>query len=229
MFQRGWFLVDVPDAILARAIVDVVQRYGVVRALRFGEDATSAALLADPGRVAGSIVRVDGDGGARLRDLRACMPALPILALSTHASWDLINAAQWLGIEFAQLPVQTPNLVAFVQRALSASFLPHDGVARVIAELAHSRGLTAREVQILAYCLGNEPRKRVRRRLGIAENTLKTQIRALLRKCDERSVDGLAKNVLRAALLTRWESNETVASWWRSGALRDTPHLAAAG
>ncbi len=63
------------------------------------------------------------------------------------------------------------------------------------------RNLTSREVQLMAYALGDEPRKQVMRRLGITENTLKTQVRALLRKCGERSMDGLAKNVLRQALI----------------------------
>ena len=73
-------------------------------------------------------------------------------------------------------------------------------MARTIAHMATSRGLTAREVQLLDYCLGDEPRARVRRRLGITENTLMTQIRGLLRKCGERNLDALAKNVLRSML-----------------------------
>lgn len=217
MFQRGWFLVDVPDEVLAQAIVEVIQRYGVARALCLSTDPLCDALLAEPGRVAGCVLRVEADESERLRELRARMPTLPVLALSGLSSWELINTAQRLGVELAQWPVPTPNLVSFVQRALSASFLPHDGVARVVSELAEARALTAREVQILTYCLGDEPRRRVRRRLGIAENTLKTQIRALLRKCDERSVDALAKNVLRAALLAKTSGSKAM-SPWRSAA-----------
>jgi hypothetical protein len=53
----------------------------------------------------------------------------------------------------------------------------------------------------MAYALGNESRQKVMRRLGITENTLKTQVRSLLRKCSARSMDGLAKTVLRDALV----------------------------
>jgi DNA-binding CsgD family transcriptional regulator len=104
------------------------------------------------------------------------------------------------------LPLSQPILTSFVQRALTHNFVPSDRVARIIARMAESRRLTAREVQLLGYCLGDEPRARVRRRLGITENTLKTQVRGLLRKCGERNLDALAKNVLRSALvLPTWE------------------------
>jgi hypothetical protein len=42
----------------------------------------------------------------------------------------------------------------------------------------------------------------VRKRLGISENTLKCQVKGLLRKCGERNMDALAKNILRTALLS---------------------------
>jgi DNA-binding NarL/FixJ family response regulator len=241
MFQRGWFLIDVRDAELAETTKDAVQRFGVVRASSAGGEEDSAALIAEPGRVAGMIIQVEQADVARLREVRAQVPCLPVLALfgsradppaatfrcansRLHSSWELINTSQQLGIELAQLPVHVPNVVSFVQRALSASFLPHGGVARVVSELAQARALSAREVQILTYCLGNEPRKRVRRRLGIAENTLKTQIRSLLRKCDERSVDALAKNVLRAALFAGRECKEPVSHWQAPAAASEREH-----
>ena len=74
-------------------------------------------------------------------------------------------------------------------------------MARLVEGLAQRCQLTAREVQLVSYCLANESRALVRKRLGITENTLKTQVRGLLRKCNERNVDSLAKNLLRAALL----------------------------
>jgi DNA-binding NarL/FixJ family response regulator len=236
MFHRGWFLVDVPEQAVAHEIVRIVRSYGVVRALCVDAELAAGARLAEPGRVAGIIVLVDPDQNERLHALRSSVPCLPVLALcrpptvpSLRTSWQLINTAQRLGVELAQLPVHVPNLMSFVQRALSASFLPHDGVARVVSELARARELSAREVQILAYCLGNEPRHRVRRRLGIAENTLKTQIRSLLRKCDERSVDALAKNVLRAALYERCPSHEPVSPWRPARAKRASPLASKAG
>jgi DNA-binding NarL/FixJ family response regulator len=159
------------------------------------------------------VVQLEHGALEKLERARRLAPHLPILALLEETDAALINALQQRGAEVAVLPVHAPNLVSFAQRSLSASFLPHDRVARTVAQLAASQRLTAREVQILTYSLGNEPRARVRRRLGIGENTLKTQVRTLLRKCNERSVDALAKNVLRAALLMDRPELETVAPW----------------
>jgi DNA-binding CsgD family transcriptional regulator len=104
----------------------------------------------------------------------------------------------------------------------------------MVTFVAETRGLTGREVQLLSYCLADEPRARVRRRLGISENTLKTQVKALLRKCGERNVDALAKNVLRAALLSSSQQPlvEPIAPWLpvsaraAKGALRPLPGAA---
>ena len=74
--------------------------------------------------------------------------------------------------------------------------------------------LTPREVQIISFSLGNEPRIRMRKRLGISENTLKSQIKGLLRKCNERNVDSLAKNILRAALLVDKPLDAAVIAPW---------------
>ncbi|MFT3921198.1 MAG: LuxR C-terminal-related transcriptional regulator [Myxococcales bacterium] len=213
MFQRGWFLVEAREALLAETIAEVLQRYGVGRALRADLEGAVAPLLRERGRVAGIVVELGEDAVERVQALACLAPGLPLLALSRSADWQLVNAVQRLGAEHAMLPLQLPNVVSFAQRALCASFLPHAGVARTVSSLARARKLTAREVQILSYCLGNEPRARVRRRLGIAENTLKTQVRSLLRKCDARSVDALAKNVLRAALLEGRAQREPVFPW----------------
>jgi DNA-binding NarL/FixJ family response regulator len=135
-----------------------------------------------------------------LATLRLRAPTLPVLVALKASDPVAVNRLQALNVETVILPVPEPNLVGFVQRAFATGFLPDDRVARMIAHVAAERFLTAREVQLLAFSLGNEPRERVRRRLGIEENTLKTQIRGLLRKCGERNLDALAKNVLRAAL-----------------------------
>jgi DNA-binding CsgD family transcriptional regulator len=73
-------------------------------------------------------------------------------------------------------------------------------VSEAVRGLAARQKLTPRELQLLVYALGDEPRARVRRRLGISENTLKTEIRGLIRKCGARNADALAKQVLREAL-----------------------------
>ena len=199
MFQRGWFHIDVARPELLGELLEVVRAYGPTRMQPITDRVI--AELAEPGRFAGLIV----DAAMRpLTDIEAVLarlPGLPVLVLLHHADPTSINRLQARGAVVAVAPLAEANIVSFVQRALTHNFVPSERVARTIAHMATSRGLTAREVQLLDYCLGDEPRARVRRRLGITENTLKPQVKSLLRKCGERNVDSLAKNVLRAALL----------------------------
>ncbi|HEX5659348.1 MAG TPA: hypothetical protein VFX59_19270 [Polyangiales bacterium] len=200
MFQRGWFHIDVKQADLLAELAPVVRQYGPTRsgALSF----SVIDELLQPGRFAGVIVQVDAANLGALEQLSARMPGLPILALLGPRQREQLNTLSARGISCVLLPLQGALVVNFVQRALTHNFVPNERVVSTIAQLAERRSLTAREVQLVSYCLGDEPRARVRRRLGITENTLKSQIRGLLRKCGERNLDSLAKNVLRTSLLS---------------------------
>ncbi len=200
MFHRGWFLVSVGCPMLSQQVTRVVSAYGVASCHPLGPK--TLEQLASAPRWAGCIVDTSSSNLSFIAALRLRAPTLPVLVALAPHELASINRLHGLSVEIVAKPVPEPNLVGFVQRAFAAGFLPDDRIARMIAHLAAERDLTAREVQLLAFSLGNEPRDRVRRRLGILENTLKTQIRGLLRKCGERSVDALAKNVLRAALLS---------------------------
>jgi len=199
MFQRGWFHIDVARGEILPELLDAVRQYGPARVQALSERALEE--LAQPGRFAGLIVQVTAESSPWLDRLLCAAPTLPVLALLDAADRLQINRLQARGIATAVLPLQVANTVSFVQRALTSNFVPGDRVARVLSHFAETRALTAREVQLLSYCLGDEPRARVRRRLGITENTLKTQVRGLLRKCGERNLDALAKNLLRSALV----------------------------
>lgn len=200
MFHRGWFHISVVEEHVGFELAKVVQRFGTAR-VRLSCGKPDLGIDTN-GRFAGVIVECQQDGDVEaVAELARRLPELPVLVLLRETNGAYINRLQALGVSVCVLPVFAPAVVAFVQRALASTFLPHDRVARLLSQVAHDRGLTAREVQILSYCLGDEPRARVRRRLGISENTLKTQIKGLLRKCEERNVDALAKNILRMAVL----------------------------
>ncbi|HTU60264.1 MAG TPA: hypothetical protein VMF89_17560 [Polyangiales bacterium] len=213
MFHRGWFQVAVRSELLNETVRATAALYSTAR-LHVG--ASGWPDLADTTRFAGVIAEYGAGFEQWAAALRARCPSLPILVIVAELEGGLLSRLHAQSIEVAALPLHVPELVAFIQRALASDFLPHDRVARMVHYLAQTRGLTAREVQLLSYCLGDEPRARVRRRLGISENTLKTQVRALLRKCGERNVDALAKNLLRAALLAESapkHAHEALAPW----------------
>jgi DNA-binding NarL/FixJ family response regulator len=201
-FQRGFFLLVVRDDGLAHALSEPIQRYSVVRRARCYRDAVP--MLAPRMRWSGVVVDLDGfdaDPIFAMRCLREASPLVPVLALASKADANLVNGLHAHRGELVLKPVADANIISFVQRALVSGWLPDERVAAWVAQLARARGLTPREVQLVAYALGNESRQKVIRRLGITENTLKTQVRSLLRKCSARSMDGLAKTVLRDALV----------------------------
>jgi DNA-binding NarL/FixJ family response regulator len=202
MFQRGFFLLIARDDGLALSLSEPVQRYSVVRRAR--SYAEAAEMLQSNSRWSGVVVDLDGfdaDPLETMQRLREVHPLVPVLALASEASAELVNGLHAWRAELVLKPVGEVNMISFVQRSLVSGWLPDERVAAWVDELARARGLTPREVQLMAYALGNESRQRVMRRLGITENTLKTQVRSLLRKCNARSMDGLAKTVLRDALI----------------------------
>lgn len=205
MFQRGWFHVDVRCAELAPQLVEVVRRYAPARVAPLSVEVM--AELADTERFAGLIVELSAPVPDLLDALLERAPSMPVLALLDAADGARINRLQVRGVASAVLPLHSDEIVSFVQRALTHNFVPSERVARVIAHIARARDLTPREVQLLGYCLGDQPRALVRRRLGITENTLKSQTRLLLRKCGARNLDSLAKNVLRMALMPAAEES----------------------
>ncbi len=210
MFQRGFFLLITRDDGLALTLGEPLQRYSVVRRAKCYPEA--AAMLLPNSRWSGVVVDLDGfdaDPLDTMKRLREAHPLVPVLALTSQASAHLINGLHAWRAELVLKPVGEVNLVSFVQRSLVSGWLPDERVAAWVDELARARGLTPREVQLMAYALGNESRQKVMRRLGITENTLKTQVRSLLRKCNARSMDGLAKMVLRDALIFETQPLDT--------------------
>lgn len=199
MFQRAWFHVAADDEHEAARVAGVLQRFATVRIVIAG---SARPHIPDPARFAGAVAL--GSSAELARDaalaLKGAHPHLPVLALLSSADPGVLDPLQAAGVEACSASAGPPSLVAFVQRALGVHFAGSPRVGAVMRALCDERRLTPREVQLLAYALGDESRARIRRRLGISENTLKTEVRGLIRKCGARNADALAKALLRTAL-----------------------------
>jgi FixJ family two-component response regulator len=199
MFHRGWFLVSAKDANVSADLARAVRSFGVAALEKLAR--SNLERVSSDNRWAGVIA--DGELAQQplLIELRQRAPFLPMLALLGPSDVRGLNVLQAQQIEVMTYPYLDQNVIGFVQRALATGFIPDDRVARLVRRIAEEKDLTPREVQILTASLGDEPRERLRRRLGISENTLKTQVKGLLKKCAERNLDTLSKSLLRAALL----------------------------
>jgi len=136
-----------------------------------------------------------------VHQLREVRPLLPALVVAKKASGELVNALHALRCELVLRPVGASNLAGFVRRALVFGRVPDERLAACVDAIARERSLTCREVQLIAYGVGGDSRAQVMRQLSIGENTLKTQVRGLLKKCGARSMDGLVNMVLRQSLV----------------------------
>jgi len=193
---------------LAESMLEFMQRYGVTRHVKTIEEAEGS--LAGKQAWAGVVIDVQNPQGSKLQMLhafRAAHPMIPVLTLCNNLTADLVNQCQADRMELICAPPSDTNLKSFVLRAMASECVPGDHLASFLDRLARSKRLTPREAQLMTFALGDDSRARIQQRLGITENTLKTQIRGLLRKCGQRSLEGLAKNVLRQAQIQKVKLN----------------------
>jgi DNA-binding NarL/FixJ family response regulator len=181
----------------ARALL---QRYGVVRRLSSYQGTTGPNARKPWTGVVLDLDHLDAQPVALIQQIRKAHPLVAMLAIGSVANAETVNALQAAGAEFAMRPIDEVDLASFTRRALVGGRVPNPCLAAYVDELARVHSFTPREVQLVAHALGNESREEAINRLGVTHNTLKSQVRTLLKKCGERSMDGLAKMILRDAL-----------------------------
>lgn len=199
-FTSGFLVVeDEPQA--AESIARLIERFRPTETAltareakaRFGAKDAWTGMVADLGLP-------DGSGLDVVRHVRAKHPLLPVLVLTGMHDRESINRAHALRAEFVVKPASGAALIGFVRRAVAFERVPDQRLATLVDELAHQCEFTAREADIVAAALGNTPRRRLLDQFGVTDNTLKSQIRGLLRKADHESLDSLVRAILRQAL-----------------------------
>lgn len=208
MLQRGSILLIARDDRRAERLVALLQRFSIARRVDGLDEACT--LLARRGCWSGVVIDLDQCAGSpreAIARLRGVDPDVQLLALS--ARLDRGRAAESAFTEVLTKPANRPALIAFARRALVRGWSGSDVIADYVDALARTRGLTPRELQLLAYELGGESRRSTLRRLGVTVNTLKTHVRTLLRKCRARSLGQLAATVQRFAMILHAASQGT--------------------
>lgn len=195
------FLVVEDEPQAAESIARLLERYRPTETAltareareRFGAKTAWTGMVADLGLP-------DGSGLDVVRYVRVKHPLLPILVLTGMNDRESINRAHALRAEFVVKPASGSALIGFVRRAVAFERVPDQRLAVLVDELAQQCGFTARETDIVAAALGNTSRQRLLDQFGVTDNTLKSQIRGLLRKTDHDSLDVLVRSILRQAL-----------------------------
>ena len=166
------------DAAAARAEVD-----GTKRAF--------AGFVIDVEEVGRSVQRL-------VRDLHRAVPEAPGLVIVRGAAEDQdLDGTPFRAVSRDE---SVAALRTFVGRGLAVAVADDPHVAAVIEALGRSRGLTPKQMELVALATLPLERKALVEDLGVSPNTLKTRVRQLLRIFGEDTMDTLGKAVLRAAL-----------------------------
>jgi DNA-binding NarL/FixJ family response regulator len=153
-------------------------------------------------RIAGFIIDLrlpDGTGLEFLRVARKYAPHTPALILTGDLAPAAVNEAYRLGANCLLKPAGRSELSRFVVEAL-ANEAGIDPVMRArVAHAAVIYGLTGPEADLLCAYLAGQTSEEVQVKRGITRNTYKTQVRTLLRKMHEDSLESARRKLLSEA------------------------------
>lgn len=185
----------------AKTLARLLERFRTTRIA--GSVVEACALLGGETRWTGLVVDIglpDGSGLDVAGFARGRFPLLPVLVLTGRNDRTLINRSHKLRAEFVCKPASEADLFGFVRRAVTFERVPDERLAWLIDELSRQCELTPRGTDIVAATVANTPRPQLLEMFQVSENTLKSQVRSVLRKTGFDSLDSLAKSLLHEAL-----------------------------
>lgn len=172
----GRLLVDRPEA------VTVASTLAAARAIPLGE---VRAIFLDIGLP-------DGDGLDFLEETRAAGNDLPVAVVTGTMDSGSINRAQRLGAEFIAKPYESESVRAFLRRADART-----DVTRWTHRLAHPEKLSTAEAAIVEHAVNGLSLRSIARVRGVSLNTVKSQIRSILKKTGYPSLQRLVLDLAR--------------------------------
>ncbi|RBY97053.1 DNA-binding response regulator [Blastococcus sp. TF02-8] len=195
-----------------------VVRRGVAEVL---EDDPGIAVAGEAGSVAEALARVpavrpdvvvvdmrlpDGDGAELCRDLRARVPGLRCLVLTSYGEQDARDAAQAAGAAgFLLKQVRGSALVTAVRTVAAGGTVAVDGARTPAARVGEDRlaRLTDQERSVLRLIGEGLTNRQIGERMGLAEKTVKNYTSHLLAKL------GLERRTQAAILATELRDHRT--------------------
>lgn len=144
----------------------------------------------------------DGPWDALIEECRARAPSTPVLLLANDVDAGVVRRAFALEATLTCRPVDVAELQRFVRRRLAAPIVaPLPDALRVAVEAMVAKyELREHQVRLLVHAVEGRARKEVARELSLSENTVKSQIRDLLKKCGAPSLVALCREAFDHAL-----------------------------
>ncbi len=191
------FLIVEDEPTLARSLARHLERHRDVTIVGTMADARRAVDEQQWTGIVLDLILPDGFGLELLEEVRERRAHTPVLVLTGEFRRDIVNRCQTLRAEYVCKPASQENLQPFIQGALSQERVADDVIGKRLDHLTRQLGLTRRETELLTLALDGLSRRELAEKLGVAENTVKAQIRSLLKKSGARSLATLAQTVLK--------------------------------
>ena len=186
---------------------DVVTRRSLIRWIRHRSlfavaeaDSLASGLAAMERDLIGAIVDVglpDGDGIDLVGSIRERLPMMQILLITGSDEASYANRAHLLGVPIVRKPSIETNLKAFLDRVShNASHCERD-IAYVIEQLSFSVGLSRQQRRIIELMLSGTRRAQLATAMGIEETTVRTHVRAIVRRIGVENLDRVGWKLLQ--------------------------------
>jgi DNA-binding NarL/FixJ family response regulator len=180
-----------------------LSRFVSVRQVRAAANAREILRQGRPWLGLVSVEEVGRSSGIELVEFaRAQHPSMPALLVLDKPDVVALQRAFSAGAGVLVQPVTAVHLREFARRARAASQSLHPVLLAELDNLARTRGLTPWEIEMLVATIRGRRRDAILRETGLQRDTLKSRVRALLRKCDAPDLASLALALCRTAAVT---------------------------
>lgn len=184
------FLVVQDDHTASRGLVRWALRYG--RCDHATSIAEAMTRLADFASLTALIVDeqlADGSGMQLVEAARRLAPSMPMLVISADASRAAIARAFRLDVTVLRSPISPRDVDLFFNRATLRVARRDERRASRLQVFARSFALSPRQEQLLMVLATGIARRDLAGQIGMSENTVKTQVRAILKKTRAHSLE----------------------------------------
>jgi len=147
-------------------------------------------------------IHLPGMGGLELlRHMRDVADRTPVIVVSGSSGIsEAVRSMKKGALDFIEKPVERDLLVASVLRALALSRQEGEISTARDEAIAHLKGLTTRQQQIMALVLTGHPSKNIAADLGISQRTVENHRAAIMDRTGVHSIPELARLVMS----TQW-------------------------
>ena len=139
-----------------------------------------------------------GAGFTVVQAVRIALPTARVVVLTGHLEARLVNTAQRLGADYLVKQDCGENLMLLVgQLLLDGRLGTQVPLADVVAEYSRKQQLSPRQAEILSLAVADLSRIEIAERLSITAWTLKSHIRAIIKKCGASRLNEITQALRR--------------------------------